>query len=138
MFVFYTESFLPMTIREWPEDDRPREKLLNKGAATLSDAELLAVFLRVGMKGKSAVDLARDLLRHFSSLQGIFHASRSQLCGIPGIGMAKYAQLQAIIEMARRALAEEISENDALSSPVVFTVRVSFSWMTRRGHPTTP
>ena len=117
MFVFYTESFLPMTIREWPEDDRPREKLLNKGAATLSDAELLAVFLRVGMKGKSAVDLARDLLRHFSSLQGIFHASRSQLCEIPGIGMAKYAQLQAIIEMARRALAEEFSQNDALSSP---------------------
>lgn len=106
-----------MSIKSWPADDRPREKLLNKGAPSLSDAELLAIFLRVGMKGKSAVDLARDLLKRFGSLQGLFSANRQELCEMDGMGAAKFAQLQAIQELARRALAEQIAEADALSSP---------------------
>lgn len=106
-----------MSIKSWPADDRPREKLLNKGAPSLSDAELLAIFLRVGMKGKSAVDLARDLLKRFGSLRGLFSANRQELCEMDGMGAAKFAQLQAIQELARRALAEQIAEADALSSP---------------------
>ena len=106
-----------MTIKEWPEDDRPREKLLSKGAAAVSDAELLSIFLRVGMKGKSAVDLARDLLRKFGSLQGLFGATQAQLCAVPGMGIAKYVQFQAVMEMARRTLAEDMAQNDTLSSP---------------------
>jgi DNA repair protein RadC len=106
-----------MSIKSWPADDRPREKLMLKGAPSLSDAELLAIFLRVGVKGKSAVDLARLLTQRFGSLRGLFAASRKDLCEVPGIGSAKYAQLQAVIEMARRALAEEMAETDTLSSP---------------------
>jgi DNA repair protein RadC len=106
-----------MSIKNWPADDRPREKLLMKGATSLSDAELLAIFLRVGVKGKSAVDLARALLQRFGSLRGLFGASRKDICEMDGIGSAKFAQLQAVIEMARRALAEQIAEADALSSP---------------------
>jgi DNA repair protein RadC len=106
-----------MTIKEWPEDDRPREKLLNKGAAVLSDAELLAIFLRVGIKGKSAVDLARDLLRRFGSLQGLFGANETHLRQMPGIGRAKFVQFQAVLEISRRTLAEEMTCTDSLSSP---------------------
>ncbi len=106
-----------MTIKHWPPDDRPREKLLQKGPASLSDAELLAIFLRTGMKGKTAVDLARELLQRFGSLNALFSASATELCLVPGVGGAKYVQLQAVIEMARRALAEEMMRTDALSSP---------------------
>ncbi|MBE9610097.1 RadC family protein [Chitinilyticum piscinae] len=106
-----------MSITDWPAEDRPREKLLQHGAAVLSDAELLAIFLRVGVTGYSAVDLARQLLRHFGSLQALFAAPANELCQIHGMGVAKFAQLQAVLEMARRALHEELSERDALTSP---------------------
>lgn len=106
-----------MAITDWPEGERPREKLLTRGAQALSDAELLAIFLRVGVKGKSAVALARDLVDHFGSLTRLFAAARTEFDRFPGLGPAKYAQLQAVLEMARRALAEEMRAGDALSSP---------------------
>jgi DNA repair protein RadC len=83
----------------------------------LSDAELLAIFLRVGVTGKSAVDLARDLLNKFGSLNGVFSASLSELTQVNGIGCSKYAQLQAIFEMSRRALNEQMQKKDILNSP---------------------
>ena len=106
-----------MAITDWPADERPREKLLQKGVVALSDAELLAIFLRVGVAGKSAVDLARDLLTSFGSLNDIFAAHASQIGAVHGMGLSKYCQLQAIFEMSRRALAEEMKQNDVLSSP---------------------
>ena len=106
-----------VAITDWPEGERPREKLLAQGAAILSDAELLAIFLRVGVTGKSAVDLARDLLTRFGSLNGIFAADLASLSQVNGIGTSKYAQLQAIFEMSRRVLSEEMQTRDVLSSP---------------------
>ena len=106
-----------MAIRDWPAGERPREKLLEQGAEVLSDAELLAIFLRVGVTGKSAVDLARELLETFGSLNGIFSASLSELTQVNGIGSSKYAQLQAIFEMSRRALSEEMRTQDVFKSP---------------------
>ncbi len=97
-----------MTIANWPACERPREKLLECGAGALSDAELLAVFLRVGTAGKSAVDLARELLHRFGSLTALFAAEAGTLTAIRGMGGAKYAQMQAIPELARRALAESL------------------------------
>lgn len=108
-----------MAITDWPEDERPREKLLARGAGSLSDAELLAIFLRTGIPGKSAVDMARDLLSHFGSLRSLLKASKADFCAEKGLGPAKYAQLQAVLEMARRHLAEELSERDALTDPHV-------------------
>lgn len=106
-----------MAITDWPANERPREKLLEQGVETLSDAELLAIFLRVGVTGKSAVDLARDLLTQFGSLNGIFAAPINELTQVNGIGSSKYAQLQAIFEMSRRALNEQMQVKDILSSP---------------------
>ena len=106
-----------MAITDWPEDERPRERLLTQGADALSDAELLAIFLRVGVKGKSAVDLARDLIGHFGSLNRLFAASQSDFLMIPGMGPAKYAQLQAVFAMGRRALAESMKELSIFSTP---------------------
>ncbi len=106
-----------MPITDWPEDERPREKLLRRGADALSDAELLAIFLRVGVTGKSAVELARDLLAHFGGLTPLFAASLDQFAAFPGMGPAKYTQLQAVLEMSKRALAEQMRERDALDSP---------------------
>jgi len=106
-----------MAISDWPESERPREKLLKNGAANLSDAELLAIFLRTGMAGKSAVDLARELLTEFDGLTGLFSADQSAFSEVRGMGPAKYAQLQAVLEMARRALAEKMKSGDAMSSP---------------------
>jgi DNA repair protein RadC len=106
-----------MAITDWPEGERPREKLLQRGAAALSDAELLAIFLRVGVTGKSAVDLARDLVQHFGGLTRLFNAGQAEFSAFPGMGPAKYAQLQAVLEMARRALGEDMKRGDALSSP---------------------
>lgn len=106
-----------MAITDWPEGERPREKLLAQGSQVLSDAELLAIFLRVGMPGKSAVDLARELLNRFGNLNGIFSAERDLLTQVPGMGDSKYAQLQAIFEMSRRALLEQMQQRDALGSP---------------------
>ena len=106
-----------MAITDWPEFERPREKLLQKGAASLSDAELLAIFLRTGVTGKSAVDLARELLTRFGSLTRLFAASEIDFCETHGMGQAKYSQLQAVLEMSRRALQEEMQCGDALNSP---------------------
>ncbi len=106
-----------MAITDWPEQERPRERLLKHGAAQLSDAELLAIFLRVGVKGKSAVDLARELLTRFDGLNGLFAAPLKDFAAINGMGNAKYTQLQAVLELARRALREEIADGVALSSP---------------------
>ncbi len=106
-----------MAITDWPEGERPREKLLQRGAAALSDAELLAIFLRVGVPGKSAVDLARDLLRHFGGLTRLFNAAQAEFSAFPGMGPAKFAQLQAVLEMSRRALGEDMKRGDALNSP---------------------
>lgn len=106
-----------MAITDWPADERPREKLLTKGAEVLSDAELLAIFLRIGVKGKSAVDLARDLLIRYGNLSGIFAANQADIAGVHGMGLSKYAQLQAIFEMVKRALGEDMQARDVLSSP---------------------
>ncbi|MBQ5947284.1 DNA repair protein RadC [Massilia sp. ST3] len=105
-----------MGICDWPEQERPRERLLRAGAGVLSDVELLAIFLRVGVAGKSAVALARDMLGHFGSLQRLLHADSREFGQLHGLGPAKYAQLQAAIELARRAVAEQF-EREALCSP---------------------
>lgn len=106
-----------MAITDWPVGERPREKLLARGASDLTDAELLAIFLRTGVSGQSAVDLARDLLREFGGLRPLLKASRAELCAARGLGVAKYAQLQAVMEMARRHLQEALLRGEALSDP---------------------
>jgi len=106
-----------MAITDWPLDDRPREKLLAKGAAALSDAELIAIFLRTGVRGKSAVDVARETLTRFGSLTALIGASHAAFCSGAGLGAAKYAQLQAVLEMSRRALQEKLASGVALGSP---------------------
>lgn len=106
-----------MAINDWPEDQRPRERLIKYGPAVLSDAELLAVFLRVGVSGKSAVDLGRDMIGHFGSLNRLFAAGLPEFSALNGLGPAKYAQLQAVMELTRRALAEDMKAGDTLSSP---------------------
>jgi DNA repair protein RadC len=107
-----------MAISDWPEAERPRERLARQGAAALSDAELLAIFLRVGLPGKSAVDLARELLGSFDGdLASLAHASVSELARLRGIGPAKAAQLAAALELARRALTVPLKARDALASP---------------------
>lgn len=107
-----------MAISDWPEGERPRERLLKQGAAALSDAELLAIYLRVGVRGKSAVDLARDLLSRFDGqLAKLAEAPVAQLATVSGIGTAKAAQLKASFELARRALMQHMVEQDALLSP---------------------
>lgn len=105
-----------MTIKDWPACDRPREKLLTRGAASLSDAELLAIFLRTGCAGRSAVDLARDLLHQFGSLRALLEASPPEFLRAHGLGTAKYAQLQAVLEMAKRHLAEHLTRSTTLTS----------------------
>jgi DNA repair protein RadC len=107
-----------MAITDWPAGERPRERLLAQGAQALSDAELLAIYLRVGVRGKSAVDLARDLLQRFDGqLHALANATLRELASVPGIGQAKAAQLKASFELARRALTQELRERDLLSSP---------------------
>jgi len=106
-----------MTISQWPVAERPREKLLTKGAEALSDAELLAIFLRTGLKGVTAVDLARDLLDSFGGLKPLLSASKEEFCCHKGLGDAKFAQLQAVLEMANRHLFEQLVRGDALCSP---------------------
>lgn len=106
-----------MSIRHWPEAERPREKLLKRGAAALTDAELLAIFLRTGVPGCSAVDLARQLLGNFGSLRALLEADQAAFVRHAGLGPAKFAQLQAVLEMARRHLAEALQRESALESP---------------------
>ena len=106
-----------MTIRDWPAEDRPREKLLQRGASVLTDAELLAIFLRTGVKGKTAVDLARELLDAFGGLRPLLKAERKTFCLANGLGEAKFAQLQAALEMGRRHLHETVKRDGALHNP---------------------
>lgn len=106
-----------MAINDWPEHERPRERLIREGAQALSDAELLAVFLRIGVPGKTAVDLARDTVEHFGSLQALFGASLQQFSSRHGLGPAKFAQLQAVMELARRAMEEQLRSGLLLGSP---------------------
>lgn len=109
-----------MAISDWPEHERPRERLLKLGPEALSDAELLAIFLRVGIKGKSAVDLARELLAHFdNNLPRLAEATLKEIAAVPGMGPAKAVQLKASLELARRALSSEMQGKDLLSSPTV-------------------
>lgn len=106
-----------MSIAHWPEAERPREKLLQRGPAVLSDAELLAIFLRTGIRGCSAVDMGRQLIQRFGSLGKLLSAEPGDFARGSGLGPAKYAQFMAVKELARRVLAEEMQLGDALSSP---------------------
>jgi DNA repair protein RadC len=99
-------------LKNWPELERPREKLVHLGSSSLSDAELLAIFLRTGVKGCNVVDLSRQLLSSFGSLGAIFSASQEEFCARHGLGIAKYVQLQACLEMSKRYLAEELKGTD--------------------------
>lgn len=108
-----------MPITDWPVDERPRERLLGHGPGALSDAELLAIFLRTGVRGRSAVDLARDLLAAFGGLRPLLEADRDTFCRHAGLGDAKFALLQAVMEMARRHMAHELERGDALTSPAL-------------------
>ena len=106
-----------MSIKDWPAAERPREKLLALGSSSLSDAELLAIFLRTGVSGKSAVDLARHLLAEFGSLRALLEADLGSFSRQLGLGPAKFSQLQAVLEMGRRHLAERLRRDSALESP---------------------
>lgn len=106
-----------MSIKDWPAQERPREKLLERGAQALTDAELLAIFLRTGVAGKSAVDLARQLLGEFGSLRALLEADLAAFSAHLGLGPAKFSRLQAVLEMGRRHLAEGLKRDSALESP---------------------
>jgi len=105
-----------MTLRDWPDAERPREKLLKLGAASLSEAELLAILLQTGTPGRSALDMARGLLGEFRSLRGLLTAERQALCKVRGLGAAKYALLQASLELSRRHYAELMQMGPALAN----------------------
>ena len=106
-----------MGIADWPPQERPRERLLAQGAGRLADAELVAVCLRSGIRGKSAVDLARELIAHYRGLAGLLGAEVADLRRVKGLGAAKAAQLAAVLELARRALREELRGGSALTTP---------------------
>jgi DNA repair protein RadC len=106
-----------MPISSWPAQERPREKLLEKGPAALSDAEILAIFLRTGRKGLSALGLARELLDKFGGLRQLIDVDEKQFCEIKGLGSVKYAQIQAAIELGRRYLQAELEVGDVFTSP---------------------
>ncbi len=106
-----------MGIKDWPEGEGPRDKLLQKGAAYLSDAELLAVLLRNGLAGLNAVDLARSLISEFGGLRNLLCAPKNQVCRLPGVGPVKYAQLQAAAELARRVAQENLQRGQVLTNP---------------------
>jgi len=106
-----------MTIQDWPQSERPREKLVEKGVGSLSDAELLALFIRTGRPGCSAVDVARELLIEFDGLRNVLLADKTRFCAFPGMGVARYALLQAALEISRRHVYSEVREHDAMTSP---------------------
>lgn len=122
-----------MAINSWPQAERPREKLLQRGPQALSDAELLAILLRTGARGKTAVDLARELLSTFEGLRGLFAAEQTRLCTAAGLGPAKYAQLQAALEMARRHLGECLQRGAPLTDPAA-TRRYLIAQLRDRAH----
>jgi DNA repair protein RadC len=106
-----------MGIADWPEDQKPREKLLQRGADALTDAELLAIILRTGVRGKSAVDLGRELVERFGGVHGLLGAEAATIQQTAGLKQAKAAQLLAALAVARRALDSEVRQRDNLSSP---------------------
>ena len=106
-----------MAISHWPLEERPREKLLARGAAVLSDAELLAIFLRTGLPGLTAIDLARDLLAHFGGLAPLLSADQQAFCQAKGLGPAKFCQVQATLELTTRYLQEQLRGNPIFTNP---------------------
>lgn len=105
-----------MTMMQWPKTERPREKLLQEGAASLSDAELLAVIIHTGIKGKTALDLARELLGKFGGISGLLGLDQAELCAQPGLGPARVACLAAFQELSQRQLLEKARTPDSLTS----------------------
>lgn len=105
-----------MAIHQWPLSEQPREKLLRSGAKSLSDAELLAIFLRTGVKGCSAVELAKQLLKKHGGLRALFNSSLEEFCQVKGMGAAKYTQLQAVLEMSKRYFWEDLAEQPVMNS----------------------
>ena len=108
-----------MAITDWPLEERPREKMLARGGDSLTDSELLAIFLRTGVQGKSAVELARDILGHFGGLRQAMEATPEQFSAIHGMGTAKWAQLQACLELGRRYLEATLDRGEAFTSPAL-------------------
>src|SRR5881394_898800 len=106
-----------MSLSSWPLAERPRERLLAQGPVSLSDAELLALFLGSGVRGKSALDVARELLGSFGRVSRVLSAGHDELRAVPGVGAAKSAQIAAVMELARRAFGEEMRARDSLTSP---------------------
>lgn len=106
-----------MPIMDWPQLERPREKLLHRGSESLSDAELLAIFFRTGTVGKTAVDMAREALSEFGSLRRLVAAPKAEFCSLQGIGAVKYVQIQAALELGKRCLREALDRKDVMSSP---------------------
>ncbi|WP_113955262.1 RadC family protein [Arenicella xantha] len=106
-----------MPIKDWPEAERPREKLLSNGAQSLSDAELLALFIRTGIPGKTAIDMAREALLEAGGLRALLNMSRTEIKQFKGIGDAKYVQFSAALELGRRYLMERLERGEAITSP---------------------
>jgi DNA repair protein RadC len=106
-----------MNQTEWLTEQRPREKLLTRGANSLSDSELLSIILRTGTKGKPVHQLAKNILLHFGGFRGLLHASSHQFQTIPGLGIVRYTEFQSIIEMNRRYLYEDLTRSDILNCP---------------------
>lgn len=105
------------TLLDWPAAERPREKLLARGEHSLSDAELLALFIHTGRPGKTALDIARELLSHFGGLRPLLESSRAELTAVPGIGDARYVLLRAALELGRRHLDDRLRRSDCFNSP---------------------
>jgi len=106
-----------MSIKEWPLAERPREKLLSRGAESLSDAELLAIFIRTGIRGLTALDLARDALSRLGGLRGLCESDATTFCLAPGLGATKFVQISAALELGRRYLESRLAKSDVLTSP---------------------
>ena len=106
-----------MTIKDWPADARPREKMLTRGPSALSDVELLAILLRTGMAGKNVLQLAQELLDTFGGLSGLLNTGTTELNMIKGLGPAKRAELVAVLELSRRGLAEQLRQRQAFHAP---------------------
>ncbi len=122
-----------MSISQWPADQRPRERLLKLGAARLADAELLAVLLRTGLPGKHAVELAREMLAAFGGVRALLDIPHEQARSHPGLGLVRWAQLQAARELARRSLRDELQSRDALASPTAVRDFLAL-WLRHRLH----
>jgi DNA repair protein RadC len=106
-----------MSIRNWPRNERPQQKLLKLGAQSLSEAELLAIFLRTGVCGRNALDVARDLLQYFGSIRALLTAPKAKFCAAPGLSLTRYATLQAVLELVRRHFLEAMQTGSALQNP---------------------